>query len=60
MAEVVVVRQRPEAMDPEAELLHLGAVEPGVPLQPVGRREGQGCEDHHDKLEKINEVVLNF
>ena len=49
MRQIVKVRQGAEAVDPQAQLLELGPVEPGVRLHPAGRGEPQDDEDEHQQ-----------
>ena len=43
-------------MNPEAELVELGPVEPGVDLQPVWGHEAGCDEDNHDEAEAESNV----
>ncbi len=49
MRQVVEIRQRAEAVDPEPEPLKLGPVEAGVRLHPAGRGEAQDHKDEHEE-----------
>ena len=57
VCEVVLVGEGVEAVDPEAELVELRAVEPGVRLQPVGGDEAGGHEHDHDEPEAERHVA---
>ena len=43
-----MVGQRPETVHPQTNTLNLGAVDPGVALDPVGGAEREGDEDGDD------------
>ena len=43
-------------MDPEAEFLKLGSIEPRVNLQPVRSDEARGDEDNHDKAQTQGDI----
>lgn len=45
--QIVEIGQRAEAVHPEAQLLELGPVEPGVRLHPAGRGEAKDDENEH-------------
>ena len=56
VAEVIWVGEGIETVDPEAELVELGPVEPGVDLKPVRGHEAGGYEDNHDEAEAESNV----
>ena len=56
VAEVIRVGEGIETVNPKAELVKLGPVEPGVDLEPVGGHEAGGDEDNHDEAEAESNV----
>ena len=56
VTEIIWVWERVKTMNPEAELVELGAIKPRVHLQPVRGHEAGGDEDNHDEAEAEGHV----
>ena len=57
VCEIVDIRIRVEAVDPESEFLKLSSIEPRVHLKPVGSDEASCDEDNHNKPEAQGNIA---